>query len=51
MTEQKKITLELSPESVQFILTVLGDLPTKTGAWVLLNDLLAQTKAPKNTEE
>lgn len=30
------ITLELSVEEVNSILTVLGDLPTKSGAWPLI---------------
>lgn len=30
------ISLELSVEEVNAILQVLGDLPTKTGAWPLI---------------
>lgn len=30
------ITLELTTEEVNAILQVLGDLPTKTGAWPLI---------------
>ena len=36
------IKLELSVEEVNGILGVLGDLPTKTGAWVLLNKIKEQ---------
>jgi len=36
------IKLELSIEEVNGILGVLGDLPTKTGAWVLLNKIKEQ---------
>ena len=36
------IKLELSVEEVNGILGVLGDLPTKTGAWVLLAKIKEQ---------
>jgi hypothetical protein len=36
------IKIELSIEEVNGILGVLGDLPTKTGAWVLLNKIKEQ---------
>jgi hypothetical protein len=36
------IKLELSIDEVNAILGVLGDLPTKTGAWVLLNKIKEQ---------
>jgi hypothetical protein len=38
------IKLELSVEEVNGILTVLGDLPTKTGAWVLLSKIKEQAE-------
>jgi len=36
------IKLELSIEEVNFILAVIGDLPTKTGAWELLKRIKEQ---------
>ena len=36
------IKLELSIEEVNFILAVMGDLPTKTGAWELLKRIKEQ---------
>ena len=36
------IKLELDINAVNFILQVLGDLPTKTGAWVLLSKIKEQ---------
>ena len=36
------IKLELSIEEVNGILGVLGDLPTKTGAWILLSKIKEQ---------
>jgi len=36
------IKLELSIEEVNGILAVLGDLPTKTGAWLLLSKIKEQ---------
>jgi hypothetical protein len=45
------INLELSVEEVNGILTVLGDLPTKTGAWVLLNKIKEQAELQVSTVE
>jgi hypothetical protein len=45
------IKLELSIEEVNGILGVLGDLPTKTGAWVLLNKIKEQAESQVNTVE
>jgi hypothetical protein len=39
------IKLELSVEEVNGILAVLGDLPTKTGAWVLLSKIKEQAES------
>ena len=36
------ITLKLTPEEVQAILQVLGQLPTSSGAWPLLVKIKAQ---------
>jgi len=44
MNEQT-ITLNLSVSAVNFLHAILGDLPTKTNAWVLLNNLESQAKA------
>lgn len=43
------ITLELSVEEVNSILTVLGDLPTKSGAWPLIVKIQQQA-APQVQE-
>jgi hypothetical protein len=45
------IKLELSVEEVNGILAVLGDLPTKTGAWVLLNKIKEQAESQVTTVE
>lgn len=47
-----RIALELSLEEYNFIRAVLGDLPTKSNAWVLLNNLerQAQAQAAANPE-
>jgi hypothetical protein len=34
--------LDLEPNEVQFLLQVLGELPTKTGAFVLVQKIEAQ---------
>ena len=49
------IKLELSIEEVNAILQTLGELPTKTGAWVLLSKIKEQADpqvpAEPTTEE
>jgi hypothetical protein len=44
MNEQT-ITLKLTVSEFNFLHAILGDLPTKTNAWVLLNNLEGQAKA------
>jgi hypothetical protein len=51
-TIMQDITLTLSVEETNAILQVLGDLPTKTGAWNLVVKIKKQaddqTKAPED---
>ena len=44
------IKLELAIEEVNGILGVLGDLPTKTGAWVLLTKIKEQAESQVEVE-
>ncbi len=48
-----EITLKLSVEEINSILHVLGDLPSKTGAWPLIVKIKeqAQEQLPKETQE
>jgi len=41
----QEIDLKLKLEEVNAILSVLGDLPSKTGAWVLLTKIKEQAEA------
>ena len=43
--------LDLTPEEVQAILQVLGQLPTSSGAWPLLVKIDAQLKAQTEQKE
>jgi hypothetical protein len=45
------IKLELSVEEVNGILGVLGDLPSKTGAWPLIVKIKEQAEAQMQPEE
>ena len=45
------INLELSVEEVNAILSVLGDLPTKTGAWPLIVKIKEQAEPQIEPEE
>jgi len=53
--EDVTIKLELSVNEVNYILQMLGELPTKTGAWNLLanikNQADPQVPAPEKKEE
>ena len=39
------MNLNLEPNEVQFIVNVLGELPTKTGAFTLLQKIVEQANA------
>lgn len=41
------MTLDLEPNEVQFILQVLGQLPTSSGVYPLLKKIEAQAKEPE----
>jgi len=45
------VKLELTVEEVNAILQVLGDLPTKTGAWPLIVKIKQQAQPQVPTEE
>ena len=45
------INLELSAEEVNAIISVLGDLPTKTGAWPLVVKIREQAESQRQTAE
>lgn len=45
------IKLELEVEAVNDILTVLGQLPTASGAWPLMQRIRAQAEAQMPQEE
>jgi hypothetical protein len=47
------VNLELTIEEVNAILQVLGDLPTKTGAWPLIVKIKeqAEPQVPKDDDE
>jgi hypothetical protein len=45
------IKLELAIEEVNAVLNVLGDLPTKTGAWILLCKIKEQAESQVPTVE
>ena len=45
------MNLNLEPNEVQFILQVLGELPTKTGAFMLLKKIDEQAVAQQPTTQ
>jgi hypothetical protein len=46
-----EITLKLSVEEINSILHVLGDLPSKTGAWPLIVKIKEQAESQLPKEE
>lgn len=44
------IKIELPKDAVDFILQVLGELPSKTGAWPLIIDIKGQVDPQVNKE-
>ena len=48
-----EIVLKLSTEEVNFILQIIGELPTKTGAWPLALKIKeqAEPQVPTSTEQ
>jgi hypothetical protein len=45
------VNFNLEPNEVQFLLQVLGELPTKTGAFVLLKKIDEQATAQQPTTQ
>lgn len=48
---QKRMTLGLTPEEVQALFNILGDLPTKTGVYPLMMKIKEQAEAQMNAQE
>jgi hypothetical protein len=46
-----EMKLDLEPNEVQFLLQVLGELPTKTGAFVLVQKIGGQFDAQNSTNQ
>lgn len=43
--------LELSNDEIKFILEVLGELPSKTGAYMVMSNILQQQQAAARFEQ
>lgn len=46
-----KYTIEFSEQELAFVLNVLGDLPTKSNAYIVLTSINEQIKAQQPAEE
>ena len=44
----ESITITLTPTEVQNIVNMMGELPTKTGAWPLMMKIMQQAQAAMN---
>jgi len=43
--------LELSDDEVKFIMDVLGEMPSKTGAYVVMSNIMQQQQAAAQFEQ
>lgn len=43
--------IELSNEEVQYLTSLLGEQPTKTGAWIVLQNITAQVQKHQEFEQ
>lgn len=43
--------IELSNEEVQYLTSLLGEQPTKTGAWIVLQNISAQVQKHQEFEQ
>jgi len=44
------MTLELSNDEVQYLMNLLGEQPTKTGAWIVLQNINQQVQKQQGEE-
>jgi len=44
------MTLELSNDEVQYLMNLLGEQPTKTGAWIVLQNITQQVQKQQGEE-
>jgi hypothetical protein len=53
MNKDLNVVIELTAEQVVFIINNLGDLPSKTGSWIISQNLIQQLEKqiPKNEPE
>jgi len=51
LLQQKQVmTLELSNDEVQYLISLLGEQPTKTGAWIVLQNITQQVQKQQGEE-
>jgi hypothetical protein len=43
--------IELSNEEIQYLMSLLGEQPTKTGAWLVLQNITQQVQAAQTEGE
>ena len=41
---EQRMTLELSNDEIQYLMSLLGEQPTKTGAWLVLQNITQQVQ-------
>ena len=42
---EKRMKIELSNEEIQYLMSLLGEQPTKTGAWLVLQNITKQVQS------
>jgi hypothetical protein len=49
--ERKNMTLQLTNDEIKFIMDVLGELPSKTGAFLVMNNIAKQQQEAAQFEQ
>lgn len=47
---EKRMTLELNNDEIQYLMSLLGEQPTKTGAWLVLQNITQQVQKEQNVQ-
>jgi hypothetical protein len=48
--KEKPLKIELSNDEVQYLISLLGEQPTKTGAWIVLQNITQQVQKQQGEE-
>jgi hypothetical protein len=50
LQQRQAMKIELSNEEIQYLMSLLGEQPTKTGAWLVLQNITQQVQATEGEQ-